>query len=65
MDEQVLLGLLIGAAKCGDFEMVDVYLHELDEEDWLSIELETLDEVKEYVYDRGFDIYEFERQHSI
>ncbi len=52
-----LLGQMLAYAKEGNFEEVDKTLHEIDDKLWLVTDLNTVEDVEEFIHAAGFDIY--------
>lgn len=52
------LGQMLAFAKMGEWSNVDETLHDINSELWLTTELRTLEDVEEFIYAAGYDIYE-------
>lgn len=57
MNKGMLLGQMLAFAKMGKWEDVDNILHKLSSEMWLETELETLEDVQDFIYAAGYEIY--------
>jgi hypothetical protein len=57
VSEEFLTGMMFAYAKMGNWVKVDDTLLKINEEVWLVTELDNIQDVEEFIYASGYDIY--------